>query len=193
MAQISAQAYAKILLHGAKYGAQAVGGLLVGAVDGSGVRVTDVLPVYHGNPVGPVFEVAWALFEQQQAAWGQQVVIVGAYYAHEEVVAGGATMPAPAFIEALLPAVREKLGDSGAPVVLELDGNLIGSAGDQLCTVLAAGNVAKTLSPLDSTVAKLNSFADVQLRAGKQQRLVDVESHMESGPTANVRNAGLLE
>jgi len=189
-ASISRQAYAKVVLHSARHAAAAVGGLLLGtqAADGSEVRVVDALPVYHGNPVGPVFEVAWALFDQQaewQAGAGAVLRVVGVYFAHEELKrAGGAEATVPAFIEALLQAVRDKSSGAGTVLLLELDGNLVNAGADVLCTVLAkqSGNsTIKTLAPLDSTVAKLNSHVDELLRAEKHRTLVDVETHMESG------------
>ena len=81
--QITEKAYGKVVLHAAKYHSQAVGGFLVGSAEGADVRVEDVLPVYHGNPVGPVFEVAWALFEGQAPWAGGRSRVVGLYYAHE--------------------------------------------------------------------------------------------------------------
>ena len=190
-ASISRQAYAKVVLHSARHAAAAVGGLLLGtqAADGSEVRVVDALPVYHGNPVGPVFEVAWALFDQQaewQAGAGAALRVVGVYFALEELKrAGSAEATVPAFIEALLQAVRDKSsGGAGTVVLLELDGNLVNAGADVLCTVLAkqpGNSTIKTLAPLDSTVAKLNSHVDELLRAGKHRTLVDVETHMESG------------
>ena len=178
--QINSTAYVKVLLHGAKFGAQAVGGLLLGESTGSGEFVVkDALPVYHGNPVGPVFEVMWALFEAQTAWKGLRVV--GVYFAHEDVN-GNSKMP-PVFIETLLQAVRVKSSNSEL-VLLELDGNLINSAND-LCLV-PSGKSVKTIAPLDTTVAKLNAAVDQLLHENKHRQLHDVDDHLESG--ASVAN-----
>lgn len=105
----------------------------------------------------------------------------------------GVEQPVPAFIGTLVQAVRERLAKDGQgePVTLELDGTLINTP-DRLCIVSARGDAARTVAPLDSTVAKLNGKVDQLLSAGKQRSLVDVEDHIEFGPNSSVANLEIV-
>ena len=76
-------------------------------------------------------------------------------------------------------------------MTLELDGTLINTT-DRLCIVPARGGSARTVAPLDSTVAKLNGKVDQLLSAGKQRSLIDVEDHIEFGPNSNVANLEIV-
>lgn len=61
---ISPEAYLKAVLHASKYSSLTVGGFLLGQrqkKDGDVLHIVDVLPINHGNPVGPIFEVAGAM------------------------------------------------------------------------------------------------------------------------------------
>jgi Uncharacterised protein family (UPF0172) len=58
--QISDEAYSKVILHATKYFSRPVGGYLIGTIapQTNAVEIADVLPIFHGNPVGPIFEIA---------------------------------------------------------------------------------------------------------------------------------------
>jgi hypothetical protein len=56
--QVSRQAYGKIFLHAAKYFDSLLIGFVIGhKIDGK-LTVTDVVPVSHSNPAGPILEIA---------------------------------------------------------------------------------------------------------------------------------------
>ncbi len=65
---VSVGAYAKVVLHAAKYPANCIGGYLLGRAGESGATVTviDVLPICHGVPVGPIFEIADSLVRERR-------------------------------------------------------------------------------------------------------------------------------
>jgi hypothetical protein len=174
--EISVEAYAKIVLHAAKTPSQGVGGLLLGGGGGGGsgsVKITDVLPVYHGNPVGPLFEVASGLVETH---WeGDTVQVVGVYFAAEEV--GTSESDVPRFLDALLNTAS--LFKAGEGVLIEVDGTLIDKQ-DKICTLLRKEGSGKTIAPLDVSVSKLNSIVDQLLADGKHLRLVDVEDYLDN-------------
>jgi len=171
--EIGVEAYAKIVLHAAKTPSQAVGGLLLGSSGGGSVKIADVLPVYHGNPVGPLFEVASGLVE---TLWeGGAVEVVGVYFAAEEV--GTRESEVPRFLDALLKTAS--LFKAGEGVLIEVDGTLIDKQ-DKICTVLRKEGSGKTLAPLDVSVSKLNSIVDQLLVDEKHLRLVDVEDYLDN-------------
>jgi hypothetical protein len=51
-------AYSKIFLHAAKNPSCSVGGYLIGALKGNEYDIVDAVPVCHGNPAGPIFEIS---------------------------------------------------------------------------------------------------------------------------------------
>ncbi|KAI8807375.1 hypothetical protein BJ742DRAFT_773113 [Cladochytrium replicatum] len=77
------KAYAKIVLHAAKYSVVSVAGLLLGTKDGAGhLTVDDAVPLFHNVlPLSPMLEVAL----QQVDVYCKQTdcSIVGYYFAHE--------------------------------------------------------------------------------------------------------------
>jgi hypothetical protein len=56
--EISGSAYAKIFLHATKYTSFSVGGYILGKHKGADFEATDIVPICHGNPVGPVFDIS---------------------------------------------------------------------------------------------------------------------------------------
>ena len=172
-------AFAKIVLHAAKYPSQAVGGFVVGKTlaDG-GVLVVDAVLVYHGNPVGPIFEVAASLCEGYFAG-DKSVRILGVYYSHESVQRCGSAL-VPDFIETLLEVVKSRDGSAAvAGLLLELDGRSINEAGDALCVVLKRGPGQALVPQGGVSVSRLNAILDELLVDGKQHTVIDVDDHME--------------
>ena len=55
---ISRQSYGKIFLHSAKYIDGLLIGYLIGNVTAGNINITDVLPVCHSNPAGPILDMA---------------------------------------------------------------------------------------------------------------------------------------
>lgn len=56
--KISRQAYGKIFLHVAKYFDCPIIGYVVGHETGGSTIFSDVLPVCHSNPAGPIMEIS---------------------------------------------------------------------------------------------------------------------------------------
>lgn len=78
---VSDEAYVKILLHGSKYPANAINGILVGTEEGQGYRVHDAMPLFHQAVVAPIFEMSLELIDAycREKDWK----IVGYYYGNE--------------------------------------------------------------------------------------------------------------
>lgn len=180
--EISVSAFSKVVLHAAKYPSQAVGGFLVGKVAAEGgVLVVDAVLVYHGNPVGPIFEVATSLCEGYFAG-DKSLRILGVYYSHESLQTCGSAV-VPEFIETLLEVIKSRDdGAAAAGLLLELDGRMINEAGDALCVVLKRGP-GQALAPQSGmSVSRLNAILDQLLADGKQYTVADVDDHMEGSP-----------
>jgi hypothetical protein len=61
-ATVSTPAYLKIFLHSAKFSSCAIGGYLIGTIAvGGEYNVTDVVPICHSNPCGPILEISAAM------------------------------------------------------------------------------------------------------------------------------------
>lgn len=61
-ATVSTTAYLKMFLHVSKFSSSAIGGYLIGtSTSGGDYNVTDVVPVCHSNPCGPILEIAAAM------------------------------------------------------------------------------------------------------------------------------------
>ena len=57
-AVIQTSAYCKIFLHAAKYSSSAIGGYVIGTGNSDQINITDIVPICHNNPCGPMFEIA---------------------------------------------------------------------------------------------------------------------------------------
>ena len=81
--RMSVKAYAKINLHSAKHGSLVLGFLIGSDIrqkDQSTITISDVLPICHSNPVGPIFEVAGQMCE----AYFPEEEVIGVYYAPDQ-------------------------------------------------------------------------------------------------------------
>ena len=78
-AQLTIATYVKIFLHAAKYPDKAIGGFVIGSLTDSSATITDVLPIYHDTPAGPILDnaacVAETLFDRSKGHG-----IIGFYY-----------------------------------------------------------------------------------------------------------------
>lgn len=86
--QISAKAYAKIVLHCCKYPHRAVNGVVIGLFSdkdqGTGVLIQDAVPLFHQNlSLAPMLEVALRQVDVYSEKKG--LVIVGYYHANERM------------------------------------------------------------------------------------------------------------
>ena len=117
-ATITAQAYCKINLHGARYASEVVFGFLVGTIltkcsgKEAQISVEDVLPICHSNPVGPIFEVAGAMSKTLYPT--KQVV--GLYYTSVDGDYGN-DESTPYFVDKLCDTIK---GNNGKEVCLVL-------------------------------------------------------------------------
>ena len=57
-AVIQPSAYAKVILHAAKYPSSPIGGYVIGQGEDEKMTISDVIPMCHSNPCGPMFEIA---------------------------------------------------------------------------------------------------------------------------------------
>ncbi|KAJ2374854.1 hypothetical protein IW150_002873 [Coemansia sp. RSA 2607] len=79
---LSSQAYAKAVLHAAKYPWAMVHGLFLGEKNGSKFRLTDAIPLAHNwTQLTPMFDVA--LQQVKQYASSKNLVVAGYYVAYE--------------------------------------------------------------------------------------------------------------
>jgi len=56
--KVSRQAYGKIFLHAAKNFDSLILGYIIGTESNGQFSITDVLPVSHSNPAGPILEIS---------------------------------------------------------------------------------------------------------------------------------------
>lgn len=73
---VNASSHIKSVLHALKYFSENVGGYIYGSVDGTNVTITNVYPVVHSAPVGPVLDLAASFID----VLGENGSIIGYYY-----------------------------------------------------------------------------------------------------------------
>jgi hypothetical protein len=115
---VKSRAHTKICLHASKYPHSHVGGFLIGQHEGDTVIVEDVLPVCHGNPVGPLLELAGSTADR---IYSRPLQIVGYYYADEIVD----SPKSPVYINKIMEDIRQT---SSAAVLTRLIPENLGSA-----------------------------------------------------------------
>ena len=64
-ATIESLAYVKIFLHSAKYSTSSIGGYLIGMKENNVYNITDVVPICHACPCGPMFEISAEMVGQK--------------------------------------------------------------------------------------------------------------------------------
>ena len=142
-AVIQTSAYCKIFLHAAKYSSSAIGGYIIGTGNSDQINITDIVPICHNNPCGPMFEIAaemvsssslftttsyhlntheiWTLYATSQTESlfaGTQSRVLGYYFANET-----ATSTRPAYIENIVKGISNITG--GSCLLLEVQNDLI--------------------------------------------------------------------
>mmetsp|Transcript_134554 Transcript_134554/g.287896 ORF Transcript_134554/g.287896 Transcript_134554/m.287896 type:complete len:211 (+) Transcript_134554:111-743(+) len=75
------KAYAKAVMHSCKHSSEGVTGIFIGSVSGKVLKVVDCLPLFHTHALAPMLKVACMLIEQHCRALGNNLEIVGVYYA----------------------------------------------------------------------------------------------------------------
>lgn len=67
---IETSAYAKIFLHSSKYSTSSIGGYLIGSRKDNLCSITDVVPICHTCPCGPMFEIS-----AEMVSWAGSIII----------------------------------------------------------------------------------------------------------------------
>ena len=75
---VTTTSHVKSVLHALKYFSENVGGYVYGSIEGGSVTITNVYPVVHSAPVGPVLDLAASFID----ALGDSGSIIGYYYAN---------------------------------------------------------------------------------------------------------------
>ncbi|XP_058795190.1 ER membrane protein complex subunit 8/9 homolog [Phymastichus coffea] len=111
----SARAYAKIVLHAAKYPHCAINGLLLGKLRSNELQIVDAVPLFHVClHVSPMSELALTMVEQ--VAINKGLVIVGYYLANENINDISSDKPAHR-------AISEKIAENFNHAVLTVVSN----------------------------------------------------------------------
>lgn len=189
---VETTAYVKLLLHAAKFPANACSGLLVGEEQGQGFVITDAVPLFHhAAPLAPLLEVACAVVDTWCQSLSPRHKIVGLYYA-------GAALETTA-----LSHFTEKLADKidancSRACVLLVDNQQLSSDAKSAVQVrpIALGSVRVyrlvDSHPYKRTCASLALAERRQARLGARgQPLAPREQHRAAGPRACARAAGV--
>ena len=155
------------VLHAAKYFDCHVGGYLVGTVveeEASAdrnrtVNISDVIPLVHGYPVGPIFDIGADLLNGDSS-------IVGYYYSNEAVD----ETKIPSYIEAL------RAANSSLIVVRLNAGNLL----DKTKKVCFENDKINISTVSGESVDAISSSISGLLSSNRHQQLSDVEELLSS-------------
>ena len=183
-ALVEPRAYAKIMLHAAKYPSSAIGGYVIGSAgaEGDGYAVEDVIPMCHYSPCGPMFDVAAEMIERLLKHKGKASgKIVGYYFANESAAA-----PKPAYVDAVVESINTQPDGNQECLVLELQNDMIRNKNAVALrgSVVTAGGAKRSTLVGCSDLTGTNASVDKLLLAGAQQQLVDFEDHMDSADAA---------
>jgi len=56
---IEEKAYAKLILHGAKYSSKPICGVFIGKINGDQITIIDSLPLFHSHVLAPLLEASF--------------------------------------------------------------------------------------------------------------------------------------
>ena len=179
---ISPQAYAKIVLHAAKYPSESVGGFILGS-SALGAGILDVVPVFHGTPLGPILSNAAMAIEGLYSGDTNGSKIVGIYYGGKVGVAAD-----PFFLKAVMSELSKKTEDGRTLLVRLENSRLQGEDADRLCVTVSklqsGGADGKTLECKSTNSSQsnkaMNAHLDELLASGLQVKLVDFQGHMDN-------------
>jgi len=193
-------------LHAAKWPSSSVGGYIVGTPTANATRgwssvdVSDVIPICHNIPVGPILEVGAQLVEADLQA---PLAIVGFYWAPQEMPLSSSSSSSssscssssasvderPFYISKVISVIRANAG--GNCVLVTMRNEVFGSS-DALCIEAHLHDNSKCSVQSTETASALQSALDKLLAVNKQRQLIDLEDHMDSpGGTLDFRNKGL--
>mmetsp|Transcript_12575 Transcript_12575/g.12202 ORF Transcript_12575/g.12202 Transcript_12575/m.12202 type:complete len:198 (-) Transcript_12575:17-610(-) len=172
-ATASTSAYIKIFLHAAKFSSCAIGGYLIGTSAGGGkYEVTDVVPICHSNPCGPMLEIAAAMAEKIYAPHR----ILGYYFANES-----STSIQLAYIEKMVQGIKENTKE--AALLFEINNSLIHSSDTSILKGKLGGQTIHI--EMKDTIVTVNNYIDKMLSLNSHQYLVDFEDHMDTAAASD--------
>jgi len=211
MVTFATDSYVKIFMHASKFPSEAIGGFLLGddGLDGllgfggetSRRFVTDVLPVYHGTPVGPILDNAAMIVD---AMVGKK--IIGFYYAvspNSDPQSGVTRYPR------YLDGIMKGLGGSDSILVtiggeLDISAQIYSSKSSSKVTTITiysgneGGSLAPSLSnpagPIGSTKeqSSVDGLIDRLLMNSVERSLIDFQDHMDNS-ASDFRNTDVTK
>ena len=182
-ALVEPRAYAKIMLHAAKYPSAAIGGFVIGSTRNEDTfAVEDVIPMCHYAPCGPMFDVAAEMIESLLKHKGTAAgKITGYYFANESAAA-----PRPAYVDAVIESINAQPDGPRECLVLELQNDMIRNKNAVALrgSVVMAGQSKRTVLVGCSDLTGTNASVDKLLMARAQYQLMDFEDHMDTADAA---------
>ncbi len=154
-------AYAKIFLHAAKYPSECVGGFVLGTKHGA---VTDVLPVFHETPIGPIMDTAAKVAEGMKQP---EDCIIGFYFGSKMTAVD--TQTSPYFLGPVMNEIARN--NNGSSLMFRVEnGRLSGANRDQLCVTATKGLSGKTLECMSDQSAQSNKDMNAKVSLSEYAR-----------------------
>eukprot|EP01033_Poteriospumella_lacustris_P014360 gene14360-10259_t len=180
--RISDEAYLMIGLHASKYPENPVLGYLIGSEANDQFDVSDIFPVSHSVPAGPILEISAELAERSVAQTSKKVL--GFYYGLEYT----STM-VPAYIERIAANLKNILGAQA--IALQFKNNLLGTSKSLFVEgSLVTGSAVKTESV--SLVTDVNQHFTDSITHQRHLLLCDFEEHMNCDSFGDYFNKELV-
>ena len=178
---ISLEAYAKINLHAAKHSGLVLG-FLVGS-DGQQMGkgeavITDILPICHSYPVGPIFEVAGQMCE----SYYPKDDVIGIYFASDQSY-GESNKDFPKVLDSVCEVIKKNNANKTALIVRVVSDKIKPGSG---LTTEAFPSGGKKSTPIEmkplgnKDAAAYNRSLDTLLVSMRHLVLADVQDHMSS-------------
>ena len=155
---MSATAYAKIVLHAAKFPSESVGGFLLGTVYGG---ITDVVPVFHETPVGPILSTAAQVVDSMWAGKADEQII-GFYLGSRMATVGDVACQDPFYLEAVMKEIRRNTDQNALLLRVEND-RLAGENRDLLCVTVMKGGKRMECKPIDNGLSNKDMNSKVTI------------------------------
>lgn len=155
---VSATAYAKIVLHAAKFPSESVGGFLLGTVYGG---ITDVVPVFHETPVGPILSTAAQVVDSMWAGKADEQII-GFYLGSRMATVGDVACQDPFYLEAVMKEIRRNTDQNALLLRVEND-RLAGENRDLLCVTVMKGGKRMECKPIDNGLSNKDMNSKVTI------------------------------
>ncbi|KAJ3411797.1 ER membrane protein complex subunit 8 [Chytridiales sp. JEL 0842] len=171
--EIDSPAYAKIILHAAKYSVTSIAGALIGSKVGTDkIVVSDAVPLFHNvSPLTPMTEVALQQVEIYAEQTGKKVV--GIYYGNEVAL----DKRIPAFLAMIVTRIEGKLGGSAG--LLMLEDTKLNTKELALTAYQYGGNNWKTTT-LTSKDINIPTKTAKLITDREFEKLVDFDNHLDN-------------